>query len=163
MFPLPAPSDDLKEVLPGLAKLGITEPRVAAQFLIRAKPNNQFLATGSGRIPQLAGPLSVTVSGALGDNGEPPEMRMVIEVSRERGVNAKGFKAQKPTEAEAAPAVTPLQVEVLTHLETNISAPPGHLVVLGVTPMRGTIRSMTSAFVVQVLGDKNRKETTRKK
>jgi hypothetical protein len=90
---------------------------------------------------------------------------MVIEVSAlpqpEHGLYGKVSKAKKAAAAEAAaPALAPEALkEVICHLETNISAPPGHLVVLGVTPMQ----SMTSAFVVQVLAEKDRKEATRKK
>ena len=147
---LPAPSDDLKEVLPALAKLGFTEPRVAAQFVINGKPNTAFQASGTGFLPYTE--VTVTLSGQFGESGERIDMRMAIEVSglapnRER-LARPGFGKNK-----ADVAATPLMKEVLDHLETNITAPPGHFVVLGVTPMY----RLTSAFVVQVLGEKDRK------
>ncbi|HWY88638.1 MAG TPA: secretin N-terminal domain-containing protein [Gemmataceae bacterium] len=147
---LPAPGDDLKEVLPGLAKLGIAEPRVAAQFFISAKSNRAFQASGTERLYR---PVDIMVSGHFGDSREMPDMRISIEVSADS--NSQGFRAKK---GGAASPPEPPTKKVLSHLETNISAPPGHLVVLGVTPMNG----MTSAFVVQVQGERNRKEGARK-
>jgi hypothetical protein len=147
---LPAPLDDLKEVLPGLAKLGITEPRVAAQFFISAKSNTPFLASGTGRLYR---PVDIMVSGHFGDSREMPDMRIAIEVSADS--NSQGSRGKK---GGAVSPPEPPTKKVLSHLETNISAPPGHLVVLGVTPMNG----MTSAFVVQVQGERNRKEAARK-
>jgi len=147
---LSAPLDDLKEVLPGLAKLGITEPRVAAQFFISAKSNTPFHASGTGRLYR---PVDIMVSGHFGDSREMPDMRIAIEVSADSNLGPR----TKKEKSGFSPSGPPTK-EVLSHLETSISAPPGHLIVLGVTPMYG----MTSAFVVQVLGERNRKEGARK-
>src|SRR5262245_21966572 len=40
----PSPPDDLKDVLPALAKVGLEKPRVAAQTLITVAPNTPFRA-----------------------------------------------------------------------------------------------------------------------
>jgi hypothetical protein len=119
----PAPPDDLKEVLRGLLKLGIDQPRVAAQFVVNAQPNTNFHAKGTAKLG--TSPCNVSVSGRLNSKKDPPGLEITIQASR----GAAGGK------------------EEICNLQTEISAPSGHLVVLGVTPTE----TMTSAFVVQVL------------
>ncbi len=118
----PALSDDLNEVLPTLAKLGIARPRVAAQALINVTPNAQFQTRG---VATLDGPCQFTVTGRYSDKREPAGLEITIGAMRPRG--------QGPQD--------------LCNIQTEISAPPGHLVVLGATPTE----ALTSAFVVQVL------------
>jgi hypothetical protein len=124
----PAEPDDLKTLLPGLAKLGIPQPRVAAQMLVNTQPNMRFSVRGTARTAAV--PWEVTASGNFDDNVDQPELHIVLNVS--------GQLTGKQTQC---------------HLETSVSAPRGHLVVLGVTPTQST----TSAFVVQVLDEKGRK------
>jgi hypothetical protein len=118
--PLP---DDLKEVAPGLAKLGLDHPRVAAQTLVHAIPGTEFQARGVAR---LDAPCQFTISGRVLSGAEPPKLSIDIRANHQR----------------------PNGPQDLCSLRTEITAPLGHLVVLGLTPTDET----TSAFVVQVLG-----------
>lgn len=118
----PAPPDDLKEVLPALAKLGIDKPRLAAQTVVNTTPNAQFQAQG---VTKIGGNYQFSATGRLTDKPDAPELQ----------VNIRAVESGNPGAAEVCA------------LQTQIAAPPGHLVVLGVTPTG----SMTSVFVVQVL------------
>jgi hypothetical protein len=111
------PPDDLKEVLPALAKIGIDKPRLAAQTLVNMTPNSEFRASGT---LQLGNPCQFSVSGHFSDRSDPAGLNISL--------NAK-------------------DTAEICNISTEISAPIGHFVVLGVTPTR----SMTSVFVVQVL------------
>ncbi len=117
------PPSDLKDVLPGLVKLGIHEPRVYAQLVVNAQPNKRFEAKG------IVGPeqVSVSVSGRVNNRLQPPGMEITID-------------ARHPPQE-------------LCHLQTEISAPSGHFVVLGVTPQDQS----RSAFVVQMIRQDEKK------
>jgi len=130
--PLAAPPADLKEVLPGLAKLGIDKPRLAAQAVLSVRPNARFETKGAAR---LGLPCQFAVSGRFSDR-EVPGLDLRIKATRPGG----------------------LGTEEICNLQTEISAPPGHLVVLGVTPTDGA----TSVFVVQVLPQEEKKPAPRK-
>jgi hypothetical protein len=117
------PPDDLKEILPGLVKLGIDQPRFVAQFVVNAQPNAHFQAKGTAKLG--TSPCNVSVSGRLNNRSDPAGLEITIQASR-------GTASGK---------------EEICNLQTDITAPSGHLVVLGVTPTE----SLTSAFVVQVL------------
>jgi hypothetical protein len=116
------PPDDLQELLPGLAKLGILRPRLAAQTLVTVTPNTQFQAKGMAKLHT---PCQFSVMGNFGDKKETPELEISLRATHAR---------------QGGP-------EEICNLQTQISAPLGHLVVLGVTPNE----SLTSVFVVQVL------------
>jgi len=118
----PAPPDDLKDVLPALAKLGIDRPRLAAQTVVNTTPNAQFQAQG---VTKIGTSYQFSATGRITDKPDAPELQ----------VNIRAVESGNPGAQEACA------------LQTQISAPPGHLVVLGVTPTG----SMTSVFVVQVL------------
>jgi hypothetical protein len=117
------PPDDLKEVLPALAKLGIDRPRLAAQALVNVTPNSQFQAKG---MAELDGPCQFSATG-----------RFNVRGASSGGLDV-AIRATRPGRNGT---------EELCNIQTEISAPPGHLVVLGLTPTG----SSTSAFVVQVL------------
>jgi hypothetical protein len=119
----PPPPDDLKDVLPGLAKLGYDRPRLAAQALVNVTANAEFQTKG---VANLGAACPFSVTGRLDDKKEPPALSISIMARRERG--------ERPPEE-------------LCNLQTVINAPMGHMVVLGVTPTG----AMTSIFVVQVL------------
>jgi hypothetical protein len=119
---------DLKEVLPGLSKLGIDRPHLAAQTLISVRPNTRFQA--KGMVTEYNCEFSVT--GMFRDQKEKPELQIGIRAMRVK--------------------------EEICRLETEISAPLGHLVVLGMTPVEGA----TSVFVIQVLGPDTAKASGRK-
>jgi hypothetical protein len=135
-----APSNDLKDVLPGLAKLGIDQPRVVAQLLVNTQPNSRFQVKGEtglynvrergeGRPSYL-----LSASGRLNSRTPPPGLEISIQVKN----------LMRSVEE--------------SQIQTEISAPPGHLVVLGVTP----IYNMSSAFVVQVLPKERKQPAPRK-
>jgi hypothetical protein len=128
----PAAPDDLKEVLPALAKLGIDRPRLAAQTLVNVNPNANFTARGTARLET---PCSFDVEGLYSDKKDSP----VLEIS----IVARGMQDRGPV----------VKQENICNLRTKISAPLGHLVVLGVTPTEST----TSVFVVQVLSKEAKK------
>lgn len=116
--------DDVKEVLSPLAKLGIDRPRVAAQTLINGTVGTQFQAQGVAAI--VGAQCRLTVSGRLSVKGETPALQISLNASQP---GARGSEIS------------------LCDLRTEITAPVGHFVVLGMTPMD----AMTSVFVVQVL------------
>jgi hypothetical protein len=119
---------DLKEVLPGLSKLGIDRPHLAAQTLINVRPNTRFQA--KGLVTEYNCEFSVT--GMFRNQKEKPELQIGIRAIRVQ--------------------------EEICRLETEISAPLSHLVVLGMTPVEGA----TSVFVVQILGPDAAKTAGRK-
>ncbi len=113
--------DDLKDVAAGLAKLGIAKPRLAAQTAVNAAPNAQFQATG---VAEFAGSDTMfSMTGRFTDKKEGPTLQIEIRAAR-----------QLPVAQE------------LGSVHTEITAPLGHLVVLGVAPTS----EGTSVFVVQV-------------
>lgn len=116
---LSPPPDDLKDVLPALAKLGIDKPRLVAQTLVNVTPNNPFSAEG---VVHLNEQIRFSVTGHSLERGEMPALNLSL-------------KATGPNNS------------LYSSLSTEITAPAGHLVVLGVTPTQ----SLTSVFVVQVL------------
>jgi hypothetical protein len=117
-----APPEDMKELLPALAKVGIDRPRLVAQTLIAATANAEFQTKGSARLDV---PCQFSVTGRFADK----EMRTVeIAIQVTGGAAGKG------------------QGEICK-LRTDISAPPGHFVVLGVTPTD----TVTNVFVIQII------------
>jgi hypothetical protein len=116
--------DDLKEVLPGLAKLGIDKPRLAAQTMVNVTSGTRFQTRGVARLDS---PCQFSVSGQFLGVTEPPQLHIDIRATRPRQAGA----------------------DEICSLQTQISAPPGQLVVLGMTPTEAA----TSVFVIQVLVD----------
>lgn len=115
----PQPPEDLKEVLPDLAKLGIDRPRLVAQTMVNVTPNMQFQTKG---VAKLDFPCQFSVTGRYNDKSASPALQITIRALR-------------------------MDQEEICNLQTEISAPLGHLVVLGVTPTEAA----SSVFVVQVL------------
>jgi hypothetical protein len=95
---------------------------------VSVTPNAPFQTLG---VAKLDAPCEFTVTGRLTDKTELPGLHISITADCER----------------------PGKRQRLCNLETNISAPLGHLVVLGVTPTDAS----TSVFVVQVLRPDARK------
>jgi hypothetical protein len=116
----PAP-EDLKSVVGELAKMGIQDPRLVTQTLVTALPDRKFELGG------LAGPESqyrLSISGTLlAQAGEAGRLRILID-ARQSTTNA-----------------------TVGRVDTEITTPLGHSVVLGMTPTART----TSVFVVQIL------------
>jgi hypothetical protein len=122
---LDSPPKDLDTVVQELAKLGIINLRLAAQTIINASTVQPLDVHGSLVLPiPWANRLSVT--GTLSDAaGGMPSLQVAIGVHHE------------------SPERGSVQ---LCNIATQITTPPGHFVVLGVTPTE----SLTSVFVVQV-------------
>jgi hypothetical protein len=120
--PTPPPPDDVKEVLPGLAKLGVTRPWLNAQMLVNVQPNVQFQVKG---VPSLLGS-QFSVTGSMSLEKQTPSVNVTLRATRGQ------VDGNQPD---------------IANLQTEITAPVGHMVVLGVTPTD----AMTSVFVLQVL------------
>jgi hypothetical protein len=131
--PGPPPPDDLKEVVAELARVGVRDPYLVCQMIVNTSPDGAFDMQGSASLERV--PCVVNVSGQVAERaGGVPGVQIQLEAllpSDEPG--------GKTSRRGSAPAIC--------RLRTGISAPPGHAVVLGVTPTDGT----TSAFVVQLL------------
>jgi type II secretory pathway component GspD/PulD (secretin) len=119
----PMPPEDLKEVVGELAKIGIMEPRLAAQVIVNAAAKAPFEMVGSATLPVMS---QVMVSGHVLDAPEAPP-RLDISIHAREEDDGKSTTVCK--------------------LQTQITTPLGHAVVLGATPTYGR----TSVFVVQVL------------
>ncbi len=121
----PPPSvvpDDLKGVVAELTKLGMRDVHLAAQVIVNT--NGKFMTNAEA---MLDSPCQLEVGGELrsvdADVGQN-WLEIQIDASREaRGVQAK-----------------------LSYVNTELTTPLGHFVVLGVAP----VASLQSAFVVQV-------------
>jgi hypothetical protein len=117
-----APPDDMKELLPGLAKIGIDRPRLVAQTLTAATGNAEFQTKGSAKLDV---PCQFSVMGRFTDK-EMRTLEIAIQVTGEAA--GKG------------------QNEICK-IRTDITAPPGHFVVLGATPSN----TVTNVFAIQIL------------
>jgi hypothetical protein len=124
----PGPPDDLKDVVAELNKLGIDNPRLVTQAIVTAQLGKQFRVEGLAGLDQ---PYRLSINGTVigGGTGEPNRLQI--------SVNA--------TQATATPA--PPFLNQIGRVETEITAPLGHSVVLGMTPTA----TSTSVFVVQIL------------
>jgi hypothetical protein len=131
--PLPPPPDDIKEILPGLAKLGVVKPWLNAQMLVNVQPNVEFHVKG---VPSLIGS-QFSVSGKLNVEKQTPSLDITLRATRGQ------VDGTHPD---------------IANLQTEISAPVGHMVVLGVTPTDAA----TSVFVVQVLPREAKKPVPQK-
>jgi hypothetical protein len=128
------PPDDLNEVVAELAKLGITKVGLAAQTVANATDGQAFRIDGT---TDLSGaPCYLQVSGVLSQGQEKPTVRIELHATREAAAGKDPGSGRLPRRGDP-----------VCSLETTVTAPPGHAVVLGVTPTAG----LTSIFVVQVL------------
>ena len=110
---------NLQEVAAELARQGVENVRVAAHAAVRVSLGNTFSIASEAN---LQSPYVLSVQGEVGPPNDSPEMQIAIEATR--GDDA----------------------DSLARLQTVISAPPNHPVVLGVNP----IGKLTSAFVVTI-------------
>ncbi|MBW3600037.1 MAG: hypothetical protein KY475_22540 [Planctomycetes bacterium] len=131
------PPRDLNNVVEELEKMGIIGLRTVAQMFVKtAEGGGAFSATGSAALAveqtaevQVSGQLTRKQAGfwgGAGGRGAPPEEPLLLQIdiqAREQENN-----------------------ERLADINTTITAPEGHSVVLGVTP----VGAMTSVFVVQL-------------
>lgn len=117
------PPNDVKEVLPALARMGLDQPRLAAQTLVHASANRPFEALGVARVS--GNSRQFDVSGVYSVQADAPSLAVKIGIW-------------------SAPQNN---VIYQNRIETTIAAPPGNFVILGMTPSETT----TAAFIVQVL------------
>jgi hypothetical protein len=141
----PKPPDDLNEVVAELAKVGVENPRLVSQIIVNAAVNTRFTVHGNAK---LVVPWQLVIQGTMtvGSRGNP-SLEISIDASRldeTKGTEVDGRDSRGPSGPRSP---RPPQV---AKLDTKITAPPGHSVVLGLTPFDGT----TSAFVIQVLPKK---------
>jgi len=118
----PEPPEDLEDVVAELGKIGVAGLRLAAQTLAAAS-GGEFRVKAT---PMLRNRCRLMIEGEILE-GPAPETRLRLEL-------------------EAVEQTPDREVE-LCNLETTVTAPLGHPVVLGVTPMG----RMTSVFVLQML------------
>jgi Bacterial type II/III secretion system short domain len=128
------PPDDLNEVVAELAKLGISKVGLAAQTVANVTEGQSFRIEGTTDLS--GGPCYLQVSGVLSQGQEKPTVRIELRATRET-----------PAGKDPASGRVLRRGDPVCSLDTTVTAPPGHAVVLGVTPTAG----LTSIFVVQVL------------
>jgi hypothetical protein len=118
----------LESIKTELEQVGITDPRVAGQLIVRTGGARQFRAAGRAIV---GGPCSLMTSG---------ETRFVSggNVHLQIALNASSEKEGWTNPEEGS--------HIQLNLETEIQSPLGHLVILGAAPTG----SATSAFVIQI-------------
>ncbi len=131
-----APPPDLENVVKELEKMGVTGLETGAQVFVKTIEGEQFSVRGMAAID---GPCNLQVSGTC------------------RRPTAKSVHPALKPPRSAPPQKQPLLLQIsiqarteqgddLANLETTITAPEEHSVVLGVSP----VGSLTSVFVVQI-------------
>ncbi len=118
------PSKDIKEVVDELATIGIEGLRQVGQVIIGATPGEEFQVDSMPTLGEL--PTEWQISGQLDERQGAATLSVTLGVML---LSADG-KSQR-----------------MIGLETKISTPHGHYVVLGTTPVQGK----TSVFVVQIV------------
>ena len=130
---------DLENVTRELAKIGITDLRMAAQLMINTLVGHDFTTTGTAQLGQ---PCIFELSGSIEFRQAPSSF---AGASNEYTGTASRT-SQHPQLQLNVLATKQNAKAILCQLKTTIKAPIGHSVVLGVTPLD----SMTSVFVVQL-------------
>jgi hypothetical protein len=123
----------LKEVEAELAKVGVEDLRVIAQLLATCVGTEEFRASG-----ELDGPCRVTVKGQFVE-------RSASAVALKIGITAEQLR---PVDPEKPGGMR--QYVDLAAVDSTITAPPGHAVVLAMSPMVSPKGTLTSVFVVIV-------------
>jgi hypothetical protein len=123
---------DLKEIAAELAKVGVEDLQVAAQFMARCVGTEQFRAGGEAQVG--GKPCEVQVSGAFAQRS-PAAATLKLTVT---------VRQLRPPEGGKPPSAA--QYVDISALETTITAPSGHPVVLGLTPMG----KLNSVFVITI-------------
>lgn len=119
---MPPPSD-MSEVLPALAKMGMTKPGLAGQLLVTATTDREFRVHGNTNVWNIKEDVRFSATGSFAEKKSGSELIISI-----RG-QFEGGKSE------------------LFALNSSINIPLGQFVVLGMTPFQHA----TSAFVVQVV------------
>jgi Bacterial type II/III secretion system short domain len=144
-----APPADLKDVVDELAKIGVKDLQLAAQSVVSTMASaagTQFTTQGRATLKT---PTQLEVTGTIArGKGNQFTMEMAIE-ARDSSASAPVFGNNAQGRGRFRSSS-----KNLCSINTTVSAPPGHAVVLGVTP----IDSMNSVFVIQVLPKKSKKK-----
>ncbi len=128
---------DLKEVEAELAKAGVEDLRVLAQFLATCVGTEEFRTSG-----EVEGPCRVSVEGQFVE-------RSASAVALKIAITATQLRALDPQK----PAGEHQYFEIAT-VDSTIIAPPGHAVVLAMCPMVTPKGTLTSVFVVTTSEEK---------
>jgi hypothetical protein len=136
------PADDLSDVLAELAKVGVTGVRQVGQAMIHTLPDGRFQITCSPMLGEAQ--TEMNISGELEERHGMPYLDIQVSAKQVVYVPASPDPRLGPDHPQATPKQ--LAHEGLIDLETEIAAPLGHYVVLGVT----TVRETTSVFVVRI-------------
>lgn len=150
------PPADLKDVIDELGKIGVKDLKLAAQSVVTTVTSaggTQFMTQGR---TTLKTPTQLDVTGQI-SRGKENNFTMEVSIqAREIGKAAAGAGgvgvAQPPGGGRRR--FRSSGSTNLCSINTSVTAPPGHAVVLGVTP----IDSMNSVFVIQVLPKKTKKK-----
>lgn len=126
------PADDMKDIVAELSQVGVKGLNHVGQVMVNTTPDGRFQIRCSPEFWER--PVELSVSGQLDRRRETPSLN--IDISAEMCPQAP-VKGQDPDDGRQ---------RRLVDLDTVISAPFGHYVVVGVTP----ISTLTSVFVVQV-------------
>ncbi len=117
----PRPPKDMKPVIDELAAHGIEDLRLVSQSIIDVTSGPSFKSQG---VAPLEESWNLSIQGQIADLNEEAGWKLGLSLDVNTPSGAK-----------------------LCMLDTQLQTPPGHFVVLGVTPTGGT----TSVFVVQML------------
>lgn len=124
--------DDLGPVLRTLVRMGIDKPVLAAQTMVVTSIENPFVAKGTARVDQ-GGLCDFSVTGFARDNKDGSRLSLNLQAGRADQARPAQFGGEN-------------RRQDILHLETEIAAPMGHIVVLGMTPTA----NLTSVFLVQI-------------
>jgi type II secretory pathway component GspD/PulD (secretin) len=139
------PAKDLEKVIQVLNdKLGVTNLKMAAQLLVTIDPiqdderSQGFNADGTTSLQEGQATKLEAMGQIVGQAGANPTIQLSIQASQSDSGPDRGFGGGRSN--------TPSS-RTLTSLTTQVVAPTGHSIVLGMTP----IQSADSVFVLQVL------------
>ena len=125
----PGPPPDLGPVVQELERIGMSKPRLVSQTLVKAVAGAPFQAEGTA-VMDVSCNLSITGT-LLARTGESPGLQISIQATTPEVDTKSGARRNTP----------------VCRLNSQITAPFGHAVVLGMTPTNGK----SSAFVLQVM------------
>ena len=126
----PKPPADLQDVVEELGKIDVKDLRLVSQSVVKTMIDMPFTLAGSGTLDS---PCELSIEGTVFvRERDQPTLQIKIDATRQRGRDA----------SMKLPPTVPV-----CRLATTIIAPPGHSVVLGVTPSD----NLTSVFIVQLV------------
>jgi hypothetical protein len=137
----PKPPADLKDVVDELAKIDVDDLRLVSQSVVKTMIETQFTLAGSG---MLDAPCELSIQGSVSiRDRDQPTLQIQIDATRQT----------------VDPKVGTAKVMPVCRVSTNILAPPGQSIVLGVTPSE----NLTSVFIVQLMPPKQAKPAAARK